>query len=154
MVYKWKTNFYKTPASVAAGVMEELSKDGKLTAKSLVDASRPVNAPLHDEFEWNNDKAAELYRQEQARTMIQNIVVINEESPKQETTRAFVHIKQEETSAYEPIAVVIHDEDKLAILYKTALRELESFKAKYKGIKAFEAVIKEIDKLLPEVESA
>lgn len=147
MVYKWKTGFYKTPASVAADVMEGLSQNGGLTAESLVDASRPEDAPLHNEFEWNNDKAAELYRQDQARTMIQSIVVINEASPAQETTRAFVHIQQGESKQYEPIQVVIRDEDKLKLLYETAKRELEAFRNKYKGIKAFEKVFLEIDNL-------
>lgn len=147
MVYKWKTNFYKAPASVAAQVMDELTQTGGLTAQRLVDVSRPESAPLHDDFEWNNDKAAEMFRQEQARHMIQNIVVIADETPKQEQTRAFVHIVTEENTegSYEPIHVVLHDEDKTAILIKCAERELAAFRAKYAGIKAFARILSDID---------
>lgn len=147
MIYKWKTNYFKTSAEVAAGVMDELSQEGRLTAANLVDASRPEDAPLHREFEWDNDKAAEMYRQDQARLMIRNIVIINEQSEQQETTRAFVHIKEEETSTYEPILVVVKDEDKLQKLYETAKRELAAFRLKYKSIQAFAALFEEIDKL-------
>lgn len=146
MIYKWKTNFFKTSAEIAAGVMDELSREGRLTAANLVEASRPEDAPLHRDFEWDNDKAAEMYRQDQARLMIRNIVVINDQSEKQETTRAFVHIQQE-TPVYESIEVVVRDEDKLQILYETAKKELISFKMKYKGIQAFAALFEEIDKL-------
>lgn len=150
MVYKWKTGFIKTPANIAGEVMEELSKEGRLTPRGLVDASRPDDAPLHNEFEWNDETAAELYRQEQAKFLIREIVVVNDESPKKETTRAFVSITQNDERSYEPISVVLNDEDKTKILFETALRELKSFEAKYSGIKAFAALFAEIDKLAKE----
>ena len=146
MTYQWKTGFFKADPNVAAGVMAKLSAENNLTASSLVDVSRPEDAPLHDDFEWNDDVAAELYRQDQARSMIRSIVVVSEDSPKQETTRAYV-IVQPETHNYEPIQMVVKDEDKLQLLYKQAKRELDSFKAKYAGIKAFADLFKVIDAL-------
>ena len=146
MTYQWKTGFFKADPNVAAGVMAKLSAENNLTASSLVDVSRPEDAPLHDDFEWNDDVAAELYRQDQARSMIRSIVVVSEDSPKQETTRAYV-IVQPETHNYEPIQMVVKDEDKLQLLYKQAKRELDSFKAKYTGIKAFADLFKVIDAL-------
>lgn len=146
MTYQWKTGFFKADPNVAAGVMAKLSAENNLTASSLVDVSRPEDAPLHDDFEWNDDVAAELYRQDQARSMIRSIVVVSEDSPKQETTRAYV-IVQPETHNYEPIQMVVKDEDKLQLLYKQAKRELDSFKTKYAGIKAFADLFKAIDAL-------
>ena len=46
---------------------------GHLTPAAVVDASRSANAPLHNEFEWNDGIAAELHRQEQARNLIRSI---------------------------------------------------------------------------------
>lgn len=148
MIYKWKTNFYKTPASVAAAEMMKLSENEGLTAENLVNASRPEDAPLHKEFEWNDEKAAELFRQEQARYMIRDIIIINDDSPKQEQVRAFVHIKQPEQQQYEPFQVVVKDEDKMSILLETAKKELASFKAKYCGILEFAKLFEAIDEII------
>jgi hypothetical protein len=63
MVYKWKDAArLKTDAQTAGEICEKLEKNGGLTAKRLADESRPEDAPLHKEFEWNDATAAEAYR--------------------------------------------------------------------------------------------
>jgi hypothetical protein len=53
----------------------EADNDGRLTPDAvLVDAQDP-ESPLHDYFEWDNDKAAAAYRIEQARTLITSVRV-------------------------------------------------------------------------------
>ena len=55
MVYKWKDAArIKSDAQTAGEICEKLEKNGGLTAKRLVDESRPEDAPLHKEFEWND----------------------------------------------------------------------------------------------------
>ena len=50
----------KAPAEVTGRVFEELANsEGGLSPRTLVDASRDENAPLHNEFEWRDDVAAE-----------------------------------------------------------------------------------------------
>ena len=49
--------------------------DGSLTASSVLDASRPKDAPLHQVFEWDNKKAAENYRLQQANTVIRCVTI-------------------------------------------------------------------------------
>ena len=52
MTYKWKPNSrIGINAETAGAVMDGLEQRGALTAKNLVDESRPAEAPLHDEFE-------------------------------------------------------------------------------------------------------
>lgn len=52
MVYEWKiTGICKVDANIAGAVCEELKNTVGLTRENLVNASRPEDAPLHDEFE-------------------------------------------------------------------------------------------------------
>ncbi len=58
-----------------------LEVDGRLTPERvLTDAKRP-DSPLHKHFQWDNEKAAEQHRLDQARTLIRTVkinLVINE----------------------------------------------------------------------------
>lgn len=143
MIYEWKTIKYKTGADVAGAVFEELEQTVGLTPKSLVDASRAEDAPLHNEFEWRDDVAAEKYREQQARVMICNLSVKVEGA---EPVRAFVSLTTEERK-YESIGIVLADKSKKEQLFKIAMAELNSFKKKYADIKAFARLFNEIDRL-------
>lgn len=67
MVYEWKEAAQiKADAQKAGEMLENLEKTVGLTPKNLVEASRDESAPLHNEFEWNDTKAAEKYRETQA----------------------------------------------------------------------------------------
>lgn len=51
------------------------ANDGHLTPRAVVDASRPSDALLHHEFEWDDSVAAERHREEQARNIIRSIKI-------------------------------------------------------------------------------
>lgn len=72
----------KTPPQIVGEVCLELEKEGRLTAKNLVDVSRDEDAPLHNEFEWSDDIAAEKYREVQAGYIIRSVEIeISSASP-------------------------------------------------------------------------
>lgn len=147
MVYQWKTGSrFKADPNVAAGVMNELAKENRLNAESLVDVSRPEDAPLHNEFEWDDAKAAEEWRKQTGRVMIASITYVMEESKQKEPVRAFYHLVREEKE-YTPIEVIMKDSEKTEQLFKTALNELIAFQSKYKGIKEFSQLYREIGRL-------
>ena len=76
MEFVRKAGFHlRSDAQVVGEVCYELEKKGRLTPKELVDVSRPKDAPLHDEFEWNNTIAAEKYREVQAGYIIRSVAV-------------------------------------------------------------------------------
>ena len=135
MVYKFKPmSMIKTDAQTAGEFCEELSKTVGLTAKNLLDASRAEDAPLHNEFEWDNDVAAEAYRIDQARYIIRQLVVIPDEEEQEEqqpVTRAFFTVEREK---YEPVGIILKDEEKSSILFSKALAELYSFERKYSAL--------------------
>ncbi len=44
--------------------------DGELTARQVVEAATDPHSPLHSSFEWDDDRAAVLYRVWQARSLL------------------------------------------------------------------------------------
>lgn len=146
MIYEWKTNWFKTDANVAGKVFDELDKSVGLTAKTVVNASRAKDAPLHNEFEWDDAVAGEKYREQQARVMINNLVVRVEDKPEAVPTRAYVMVSNDSVQ-YENITVVLSDEDKTKKLLDNAMKELTWFEKKYAELEALAGVFQEIEKL-------
>lgn len=145
MVYQWKTGSrHKVSAAVAAEVMDQLAEEERLNPTELVEVSRPDDAPLHSEFEWDDSVAAEKWREEQAGAMIRHLVVRIEANEQEYPTRQYFMV-QREANTYEPIHVILKDEDKTAMLLDQAKRELQAFKAKYAGLNELAEVMKAID---------
>ena len=114
-------------------------EDGELTTKGVVNAARPEVAPLHPAFEWDDERAGELYREVQARNLIKLVDVISTDKlGKTKKTTAFVHIPDEKKRAgsYHPMSVIVNQPDKFIIalsvlqsrvdLAKSALEDLKS----------------------------
>lgn len=154
MVYQYKTGYFnKVPAQVAGEEINRLYEEGKSSPKDIVDASRPESAPLHPAFEWNDSVAAELYRQDQARCLIRQIVTIQEvENDEPIQARAYFKLDSEE-SIYEPTIVIMNDADKRQQLLDLAKRELKQFKIKYAVLKELAKVFEAIDEIVSDQEA-
>lgn len=145
MVYKWdKGSRFSVPAQVAGEVCEELAEKGELTAKNLVDVSRPENAPLHGCFNWNNEIAAELYREEQSRHLIRCLITVPENNVV--ATRAYFNIVRNE-SEYHSINVILEVQDKYESMMAMALKELQTFEKKYAILKQLKPVFDAINEI-------
>ena len=145
MVFKWaKGSMFKVSAQVAGEVCADLEKQGKLTAKNLVDVSRPEDAPLHKVFNWDDAEAAELYRQEQGRLLIRCIVTVPENNVV--STRAYYNIVKQDPN-YHSINVILEDQDKYEALLKKALLELKAFQKKYAVLESLKPVFDAIDEI-------
>ncbi len=145
MVYKWRPGYqHKVSAQTAGEVCRALEEEGRLNAASLVEESRPEDAPLHAEFEWDDSVAAEEYRKHQARNVIGSIIEVI--SPEVAPTRAFFNIVRREAN-YESVHVIIGDEDKRKALLDKALAELNSFRTKYSTLLELSKVFDAIDQI-------
>jgi hypothetical protein len=144
MVYQWKNGSHISSNPQIAGEMcEALEAEGRLTAKDLLDANRPEDAPLHKEFEWNDGIAAEKYREQQARHIINCLVTVHAES---EPTRSFFNIERSE-STYQSVTTIIRQEDTREKLFAMALRELAAFEQKYASLKELAMVFQAANEL-------
>ena len=138
MVYQpkftWaKGSHHKVDAQTAGEVCNSLEAEGRLTAADLVEESRPEEAPLHPEFEWDDSIAAEKYREVQAGGVIRHLVKVSIDVKEALPVRAFFPVTVSEKT-YERIEAIISVEDKRQVLLNRALSELKSFEQKYASL--------------------
>lgn len=147
MVYQWKLGSHvKGSAQVAGEVCEQLEKQGRLSAKILLDESRPEDAPLHNSFEWDDSIAAEKYREDQAREIIRSLVIVPEKAV---PVRGFFKIERAENT-YQAIDTILSCEESAEKLFNTALRELHAVQKKYSAIKKLDRVWGAIEEVAKE----
>lgn len=148
MAYQWKTGSHiKANADLAGTQCEQLERTIGLTPENLVNANREENAPLHDEFEWNNDVAADKYRLHQARHIIACLCTKINSSDSTEPKQVRAFLKCETNEPYYSIDVILTDEDKHKSALARALNELKAFQTKYCTLTELTPLFKEIQKL-------
>ena len=156
MAYEYKytycglSSLFKNPAEVAGPVCQALRDSSTgLTPKALVDASRDENAPLHNEFEWDDSIAAEKYRERQAAKIIRSIVIVRTDiqEVRQSRNRAFVSTG-ENNHAYVPLGEALSTETWRSNLLKAAKRDAEQFVTKYNRLTELAGVIDAINGFL------
>jgi len=148
---KWDFMF-KNPAEVAGRVCQTLAEsETGLTPESLLDASRDEDAPLHDEFEWDDTVAAEKYRREQARQIIRFLIIerVDMEEIKTHKDRSFVYTG-EKSSGYVPLKEALNNEKWRTNLLKAAYADMNTFVAKYHRLEELSEVIKDMRQVLSE----
>lgn len=146
LVYQFKIpGIFPVDAQAAGEELHRIYEDkGCLEPKDVVEESRPVEAPLHDCFDWNDETAAEKYREVQAGQIIRSVVVVREEEQRLPVeVRAFVNVQK----TYHPIEVVVNSEEQMLELLNTALSELKAFERKYSNLKQLSALFDVIHNL-------
>ena len=97
-------------------------------------------------FEWNDGVAAEKYRESQAGSLIRNLTVkmITPDVEQTEPVRAYVSIRQADSSEFISVHNVLKDEDLTRKMLEQAKSELDSFAKKYSTLrelsKVFDAI--------------
>lgn len=86
--YAWKIPGFAKNIDIDLAIQEMERIEalyGSLTPQNILDASRPQNALFNSLFQWDDTIAAEHYRLQQARTILNNIEVsvISNGQPKQ-----------------------------------------------------------------------
>lgn len=150
MVFQWKPlACVKADPQAAGEQMKRLEETGHLTPKNLLDANREVGSPLHDDFEWDDNVAAEKYREDQAAYFIRQITVV-EERPSKESVpvRAFVNIKVNDTRSYLSISRVLSDNELRANLLLKAKADMQVFKMKYESLEELSDVFRAMDEVI------
>ena len=140
----------KNPIEVVSKVLVELAEsDEGLTPKTLLEASRDVNAPLHNEFEWNDGIAAEKYREYQAQKIIQNVYIkySTDQQEREQQERAFVPTPDRQ-SRYVALTSALTNDVWKAHLMEEAQRDMRAFIAKYRRLTELQDLVHEMEELL------
>lgn len=134
--YKFKNPslFKGITAGKAAEELERIrEKHGYLSPEVVVDESRDPGAVLHRCFEWDDWKAAELYRARFAGDLIRNIEVVVNDKTVECNVRAFVNVRAAEgfQRSYIPIHEAMLNDVSKNDLMEQAKAEMQSFITKY-----------------------
>jgi hypothetical protein len=113
---------------------------GKLYPRDVVEEARNPESPLHNSFEWDDTAAAEQWRIEQARRLIQVSVTVLE--GRKEPIRAFVSLTtdRKDGGGYLLVEKVLSNKKQKEQMLKDAAMELEIFTAKYNTIQELSEV--------------
>lgn len=135
--------------------LEEIrAENGDIVAAEVVKKAKEKTSAMHEQFQWNDEEAAEKFRLEQARLLVRSIHVIYKQAPKA-AVRLYSNVVIESKS--EPPKtekVYIRTEDALkdpvlkAGILGDAIRDAISFRRKYAHLQELSKVFVAIDKFV------
>lgn len=158
MIYEWKPMAgMELNAQNVGERLEKLTEenDGILTPQIIVNDARPVDSELHPAFEWNDNVAAEKYREDQARYLVRQIVVVSEEVDNKQPIRAFVSVAKEDAgNVYIPIQVAMENSQTREQVLRKAWLELQSWHNRYYDLMEFSKLFSAIETVKEDIKIA
>ena len=135
-------------------VGDELTKikeknGGKFQPTDVVKMAKSKRSILHQYFDWDDSTASVKYRLEQAGHLIRcvHVVVVSEATDEPRTVRAFVTIEQDDSHSYMDTQTVLSNSELREQMLGNALKELASFKQKYKDLTELEGIFDAMDNI-------
>lgn len=129
----------------------EVERMKGLTPENLVEQAKDEDNPLHDFFEWEDSIAADKYRLQQARMIINDIKVIvdNKEYFAFESIKPIVNKDgtlllnegESEGRIYKPIVEILNNENLRQQIIRSALKHLEYWESQNAKYKELEPII-------------
>lgn len=119
------------------------------TPKQIVEKARSAETELHKCFEWNDEKAAEKYRIQQAGDVVRNLVfvVVNQKTEEEtKPTRYFLKPDEGYSGGYKQTTLILQKEDEREKILEQAKMELRRFKEKYHFLSELAEIFALIDK--------
>ena len=138
--------------------------NGRIPEDELLREAQEAGSPLHGFFEWDDKKAAERYRSQQARSLLNGlkvtIKIIDKIDPALSTKTQVCFVPEEGTvtTVYTVSTTRIEAEDNIlglsnreqrpTSLLEKARFELRAFRKRYQDLEELEAVFSAIDEFL------
>ena len=157
---KWKNGSrFSIDPEVAKREIDKIKakKGGEVFASDIVDAAKSKRSPLHREFEWDDTKAASLYRCEQARLMLRSIEVVYKEMPSTPVrsynvvTSATSNEETGKKKCYKSTEDILSDPELRMELLSTAFAELRRFQRRFHGLQELSIVFRAINEALEKI---
>ena len=120
------------PQVIGEALQSIMDKEGDVDLpRRVVDAARQPDNPLHVHFEWDDQKAAEAHRREQASNLIRLVRVIDD-TANDGTTPAFTPVRTADGIRYKSISDIRGSLDLQMAVLRSAQRDLEAFQKRYR----------------------
>lgn len=120
---------------------------GSLSAAQVLEEGRDPDNFLNSHFDWDDSTAAEKHRLNQARQLLNCIIMVDQDKKIVEPARVFVSLKTIERRAYIPLITVLSDPTLRRATLDEALKEIERFKEKYRHLKELADIFSALDDL-------
>jgi hypothetical protein len=136
--------------SLRALLSDVATEYGALTPGNLVHAATPEEHPLHNRFEWDNERAGHQYRLAQAREIIRSVRVVfpTGDPAERRSVRAFHSVAsgEERVRVYEDVDEILVDPIKRALLLRDMERDWRLLRDRWRSFTEFaEMVRRDID---------
>ena len=149
--YSYVIDKYKVSADVVGKAMEEIeAKEGAVTSKNFLEASRPEDSPTHASSECIRNIRIEIEEVPTQEVQLKLKLSDADEEPQKPnkyTARAFVNTTDSVGSRpgrYESFEKVMSDKDKRFVAINNALREFKWLLNKYDFISEFEPIAESV----------
>lgn len=101
---RWRIDgYYKADPNIVANEIFSIGETA--TPAQIVEKAKDSKTELHKCFEWDNEKAAEKYRLEQARMVTHQLVYVEPKKPELPPIRVF--FKTDKNDGYKPTVLIL-----------------------------------------------
>ena len=122
--------------SEAQIIGETITKLKVITPENIVNEAKAKSSPIHKFFEWDNSKAAEQYRLQQARDLTNHIIITIETNNEQIETKAFHSVSENGKRFYVTSVEAISNDDYRLQLLKQMIKTMEGLLEQMKLFKS------------------
>lgn len=124
-------------------VAEEIMSIGsEATPSQIVDKAKGERTELHKCFTWDDKKAAEQWRLQQARSIVGCLIIHREEKYEDKPEVHYFH--KNDSGGYKPATYVFTHADEHEKLLQAAYAELAAFKRKYSSLQELDWILEQL----------
>lgn len=138
----WGTFKFKADAQKCADEIMEICEElESATPQQILEKARDSNTELHKCFTWDDTEAAKKWRISEARAVVRNLKIIEQNPDKQsEPTTIRVFYKTDNESGYKPTKLILKKPDEYKALVERCRSELLAIKQKFNSISEYEEI--------------
>lgn len=136
--------FYKFKADAtkcADEIMEICEELESATPRQILEKAKDSNTELHKCFTWDDSEAAEKWRIEEAKAVVRNLKIVEQEPGKEpEVTQIRVFYKTDNQSGYKPCRMILKKTDEYKMLLERCRSELLAIKKKFENLSEYDEI--------------
>ena len=134
MEYAWKEGVrFKSDPNVTGELLQTIrDRFGEVTPELVLKEARHKDSVIHKDFQWDNEKAATLYRLDTARRIIRHLRVVSDGETTNEPV--FVHVTVGDRRYYERTDLAVESPDIWAQVMKEEKTRLEATRNRVKHL--------------------
>lgn len=138
-------------ADLVVRELEKLSKrHGELRPADVVRAASSPAHPFHNYFEWDDTIAAAKFRIVQAQKLLRVVILVQETDGEESVpirVRAYQNIQDDDSQYYCSTVKAMSDDHLRQKVLAQALREMNTFKEKYRDLKELAKVFEALEEV-------